>query len=83
MLLEARIVVMKKEESKTADTPYSPQFKSYSVDKIMAAGGPLAFANKMGKDTGHIFEELAKLPSDAFLTEEEFNNAINTLKAGK
>jgi len=74
---------MKKEKSNATDTPYSPRFKSYSINEIMAAGGPMAFANQIGKSTICLFDEVAKLPSDAFLTEEDFDNAMNTLKSSK
>jgi hypothetical protein len=74
---------MKKEESEIIQTPYSPRFKSYSVDEILAAGGPSAFARKMNKSLNGLSEELEKLPSDAFLTDDEFNEAMATLNASK
>jgi hypothetical protein len=74
---------MKKEENKIKDIPYSPKFKSYSIDEILAAGGPTAFAQKMEKSIKGLFEELSELPPDSFLTEKEFNEAMATLNASK
>ncbi|WP_419788985.1 hypothetical protein [Mucilaginibacter sp. FT3.2] len=74
---------MKSGENKIKDVPYSPRFKSYSIDEILAAGGPTAFATKMGKDPRGIEEELSKLPPECFLTEEEFNEAMAILNASK
>ena len=60
-----------------------PRFKSYSVDEVLAAGGTTAFAKKLGKDSSKIIEDLKKLPKDAFLTDEEFEAAMETLRRGK
>jgi hypothetical protein len=57
--------------------------KSYSVDEIMAAGGPTAFANKLGKNPENIIKRLEKLPKDAFLTDEEVEIALKMLKESK
>ena len=58
-------------------------YKSYSVDEIMAAGGPTAFANKLGKNPQNIIKRLEKLPKDAFLTDEEVETALKMLKESK
>jgi hypothetical protein len=60
-----------------------PKFKSYSVDEILAAGGPTAFAEKMGKSWESLIDRLEKLPKDAFLTDEEFDEAMKTLNQSK
>ena len=60
-----------------------PRFKSYSVDEVLAAGGTTAFAKKLGKDPSKIAERLKKLPKEAFLTDEEVEQAIKTLNEGK
>lgn len=57
--------------------------KSYSIDEIMAAGGPDAFAEKLGKDFKNIENRLKDLPKDAFLTEEEVAQALKTLQETK
>ncbi|HEY8929141.1 MAG TPA: hypothetical protein VIM55_08120 [Mucilaginibacter sp.] len=58
--------------------------KSYSVDEILAAGGTTAFANKLGKKSfAEMIEGLKQFPKDAFLTEEEYQEAIKTLKESK
>ncbi len=59
------------------------KFKSYSIDEIMAAGGPTAFAEKMGKSWESLIANLEKLPKDAFLTDEEFEEAMKTLNQSK
>jgi len=74
---------MKKEGSKIIKVPYSPDVKSYSIDEILAAGGPSAFAKKMKKNLNGLFDEIARLPSDAFLTDDEFKEAMATLNTGK
>jgi hypothetical protein len=60
-----------------------PKIKSYSVDEILAAGGATAFAEKMGKSAKGLFDALKELPKDAFLTDEEFEEAMKTLNASK
>lgn len=60
-----------------------PRYKSYSVNEVLAAGGTTAFAEKLGKDPRKIIEELKKLPKESFLTEEEFQAAMETLRRGK
>jgi hypothetical protein len=60
-----------------------PKLKSYSVDEIMAAGGPTAFAEKLGKNPQNIIKRLEKLPKDAFLTDEEVEIALKMLKESK
>ena len=76
---------MGKKDIKVSDgTEYTfPNFKSYSVDEIMAAGGPDAFAEKLGKNAYTFMERLKKLPKDDFLTDEEFREAIKTLNQSK
>ena len=73
---------------KNIETPNDEQFafpkiKSYSVDEIMAAGGPDAFAEKLGKSWENVIANLKKFPKEAFLTDEEFEEAMKTLNASK
>ncbi|MVN23236.1 hypothetical protein [Mucilaginibacter arboris] len=76
---------MEKQSPKTSDeTKLSfADFKSYSVEEIMAAGGTTAFANKSGKHPQQLVEALKNLPADAFLTEEELELALKMLKDNK
>jgi hypothetical protein len=60
-----------------------PRLKSYSIDEVLAAGGADAFAKKMGKSWGNLIDRLEKLPKDAFLTDEEFEEAMKTLNQSK
>jgi hypothetical protein len=59
------------------------KIKSYSVSEIMAAGGAMAFATKMGKDPQKLIARLKALPKEAFLTEEEANAALEMLRNNK
>lgn len=61
----------------------SYQYKSYSAEEILAAGGAIAFAVKMGKSMKGLEEELQALPDDAFLTDEEFKAALAMLRESK
>lgn len=70
------------EISKEEQRPFA-NIKSYSIDEIMAAGGPTAFANKLGKNPENIVKRLEKLPEDAFLTDEEVEIALKMLKESK
>jgi len=70
------------ETSKDAQHSFS-NIKSYSIDEVLAAGGTTAFAKKMGKSWGGLLERLKELPQDAFLTEEEFLEAMKTLNQSK
>ncbi|RYE35286.1 MAG: hypothetical protein EOP42_06575 [Sphingobacteriaceae bacterium] len=63
--------------------PLFSNFKSYSVDEIIAAGGTTAFANKLGKHPENLVNKLKDLPEDAFLTEEELVQALKMLKESK
>jgi len=63
--------------------PSFAKFKSYSVEEILAAGGAIAFADKLGKNARTLYEGLKSLPKDAFLTEEEARQALETLNASK
>ena len=76
---------MSKQSTKTSDELKSlfSDFKSYSVDEIMAAGGTTAFANKLGKHPQNLVDRLKNLPEDAFLTEEEATLALKMLKDNK
>jgi hypothetical protein len=65
------------------EQPSFPKFKSYSIDEILAAGGATAFAEKMGKSWEGLITNLEKLPKDAFLTDEEFEEAMKTLNQSK
>ena len=49
----------------------------------MAAGGTTAFAEKMVKSAQGLLNTLKNLPEDAFLTDEEFEEAMRTLNQSK
>jgi hypothetical protein len=71
-------------ERKTEEKPYLPKMpKAYSIGEVLAAGGATAFAEKMGKSLKGLEERLAALPPDAFLTDEELKDALDTLNASK
>lgn len=70
------------EESKIIKNTF-PNFKSYSVEEILAAGGTTAFANKLGKNPENLAERLKQFPEEAFLTEDEFALALETLNRSK
>jgi hypothetical protein len=70
-------------ETSNDKQPLFPKLKSYSIDEILAAGGTTAFADKMGKTAQALIDTLEKLPKDAFLTEEEFKQAMETLNQSK
>jgi len=76
---------MGKNNIKTSEDAEMPSFnyKSYSIDEIIAAGGTTAFADKMGKSAKALEDALRKLPKNAFLTEEEFLKAMETLNESK
>ncbi len=57
--------------------------KSYSISEIMAAGGATAFATKMGKKPQNLASRLKDFPQDAFLTNDEAESALETLKNNK
>jgi hypothetical protein len=75
---------MNKQKTEALETNEGAFFKvkSYSIDEIMAAGGPDAFAEKMGKSGKELLETLDKLPKGAFLT-EEVETALKMLKESK
>ena len=61
-----------------------PKVKAYSIDEVLAAGGTTEFAKKkMGKSWEGLLDALEKLPEDAFLTDEEFEEAMKTLNQSK
>lgn len=70
------------EESKIVKSSF-PKFKTYSVEEILAAGGTTAFANKLGKHPENLAERLKQFPEEAFLTEDEFARALETLNSSK
>ena len=74
---------MGKKSIKIQVKPLFSEFKSYSVEEIIAAGGTTAFANKLGKHPERLVEKLKNLPPDAFLTEEEVECALRMLKESK
>lgn len=76
---------MKKVEPKSNDQTQNSflKVKSYSVSDILAAGGATAFAAQMGKNTQNIKARLKDFPQDAFLTHDEAESALSTLKANK
>ena len=63
--------------------PAFSRHRSYSINEILAAGGPDAFAEKLGKSWENLIDCLEKLPKDAFLTDEEFEDAMKTLNQSK
>ena len=70
-------------ETSKEEQPSFPKFKSYSIDEILAAGGPTVFAEKMGKSWEGLLDALKKLPKHAFLTEEEAETALKMLRENK
>jgi hypothetical protein len=70
------------ETSKEEQHSFS-KLKAYSIDEVLAAGGTTAFAKKMGKSADGLLNALKNLPEDAFLTEEEFEEAMKTLNQSK
>jgi hypothetical protein len=60
-----------------------PNLKSYSVNEILAAGGTTAFAEKIGKNPEDLVNRLKRLPKEAFLTNEEVEEALKMLKEDK
>lgn len=56
---------------------------SYSVAEIMAAGGTTAFANRLGKNPKLLAGKLHDLQKNAYLTEDEANISLKTLKDSK
>jgi hypothetical protein len=70
------------EISREEQNPFS-NLKSYSVDEILAAGGTTAFAEKMGKSAEGLLNVLKNLPQEAFLSDEEFEEAMKTLNQSK
>jgi len=73
----------KKIETPEQEQPLFSNLKSYSIDEILAAGGTTAFAKKMGKSAEGLAKALKNLPEDAFLTDEEFEEAMKTLNQSK
>jgi len=74
---------MDRKKIEIEELPKFARFKSYSVEEILAAGGAIAFADKLGKNSRTLYEGLKSLPKDAFLTEEEFQQAMESLNASK
>ncbi len=76
---------MDKKNMKTIASEHRPfaNLKSYSVEEILAAGGTTAFSEKMGKSWDDLSDILKNAPKDAFLTDEEFEDALKTLNASK
>jgi len=70
------------ETSKEAQHPFS-NIKAYSINEILAAGGADAFADKLGKNFDDIANSFKKLPKDAFLTDEEVEQALKILNESK
>lgn len=60
-----------------------PGLKSYSINEILAAGGPDAFADKLGKSAQSLIDRLKTIPKDDLLTEKEYLNALQTLNESK
>jgi hypothetical protein len=56
-----------------------PRLKFYSIDEIMAAGGPEKFAKELGKNARKFMHCLEKLPKDVLLTDEEYLAALEIL----
>lgn len=57
--------------------------KSYSVEEVLEGGGASVFARKMGKSPKNLVEALKDLPDDAFLTNQEFDKALQILQEEK
>ena len=72
---------MKNTAKSTITEPYQfKPIKSYSVEEVLAAGGTSAFAHKMGKSPQNLVEALKNLPEESFLTNQEFDMALQILK---
>ncbi|MES2110073.1 MAG: hypothetical protein V4577_15045 [Bacteroidota bacterium] len=80
---EGKVMAKKNIETENEVAPPFTRFKSYSVEEILAAGGAIAFADKLGKNARTLYEGLKSLPKDVFLTEEEAQQALDTLRASK
>jgi len=57
--------------------------KSYSVDEILAAGGPTAFAEKTGKTFENMLKVMENAPKPEPFTEEEWADLMEQLAKDK
>lgn len=57
--------------------------KTHSIAAILAAGGATGFANKMGKKPQNLAARLKNFSKDDFLTEEEAQSALSSLRDHK
>jgi hypothetical protein len=57
--------------------------KSYSAEEVLAGGGASVFARKMGKKPKNLIEALKSLPEESFLTNQEFEKALQILQEEK
>ena len=57
--------------------------KTYSVSQILSAGGATAFAAQLRKKPQNLASKLRDLSKDSFLTQDEDNSALKTLKDNK
>ena len=59
------------------------KIKTFSVSQILSAGGATAFAAQQGKKPQNLAAKLKNLSKDSFLTPDEANSALKTLKDNK
>jgi hypothetical protein len=57
--------------------------KSYSVDEILAAGGPTAFAEKTGKTFENMLKVMADAPQPEPFTDEEWADLMEQMAKDK
>ena len=57
--------------------------KSYSVEEVLAAGGPTAFGRKRGQDNQTLIEALRNAPAIDPFTDEEWEDLMSELKKDK
>jgi hypothetical protein len=60
------------------------EIKSYSVEEILAAGGPAAFAERQGKDVATLIKALEDTQKpEPFFTDEEWDEIMDDLAKNK
>jgi hypothetical protein len=57
--------------------------RSYSIQEILAAGGPTAFALKTGKTNEALIKALESCPPIEPFTDEEWDDLLSDLKMNK
>ncbi len=57
--------------------------RSYSIQEILAAGGPTAFGIKSGKNNETMIKALQSVPPIEPFTDEEWNDLLSDLEKDK